>query len=140
MQISRDVTFDESSSFYPWPTSNVSPQAVGEPLSFLTSPNTPISTVLLPPLPSPPSPPHPPSSPSPPPPPSPPLPSKLPSHVPRFIYASKPPVIHTYSVASRIPRLLLSCLLMSHLLLRLLWFRILSLSPPLIIIFTIVAR
>ena len=90
MRISRDVTFDESRSFYPWP-SDVSPQAVVEPLSFLTFPDTPISTVLLPPSPSPPP------KPSSPPPPSPPLPSESSSHAPRSIYDSKPPVIHTYS-------------------------------------------
>jgi len=91
MQISRDVTFDESRSFYPRPSSDVSPQAVVEPLSFLTFPDTPISTVLLPPSPSPPP------KPSSPPPPSPPLPSESSSHAPRSIYDSKPPVIHTYS-------------------------------------------
>ena len=91
MRISRDVTFDESRSFYPRPSSDVSPQAVVEPLSFLTFPDTPISTVLLPPSPSPPP------KPSSPPPPSPPLPSESSSHAPRSIYDSKPPVIHTYS-------------------------------------------
>ena len=91
MRISRDVTFDESRSFYPRPSSDVSPQAVVEPLSFLTFPDTPISTMLLPPSPSPPP------KPSSPPPPSPPLPSESSSHAPRSIYDSKPPVIHTYS-------------------------------------------
>ena len=85
LRISRDVTFDESRSFYPRPTSDVSSQAVVEPLSFLIFPDTPISTVFLPPPPSPPAP-------------SPSLPSKTPSHVPfRSIYDSNPPVIHTYS-------------------------------------------
>ena len=85
LRISRDVTFDESRSFYPRPTSDVSPQTVVEPLSFLIFPDTPISTVFLPPPPSPLAP-----SPSPP--------SQPPSHVPfRSIYDSKPPVIHTYS-------------------------------------------
>jgi histone deacetylase 1/2 len=83
MRISRDVSFDQSHSFYPQPSSNVSPRTIVEPLSFLTFPDTPISIVFLPP---------PPSSLSPL------LPYEPPSHTfLASIYDSNPHVIHTYS-------------------------------------------
>jgi hypothetical protein len=99
MRISRDVHFDESRPFYPRPSSDVSSQAVVEPLSFLIFPDAPTSTEFFtppPPSPSPPPSSSPPPSPSPPPPPSP-SPPPQPSKQPRSIYDSKPPVIHTYS-------------------------------------------
>jgi hypothetical protein len=43
MRTSRDVVFDESHSFYPYPTTDVSPASLVDPLSFLLFPDTPTS-------------------------------------------------------------------------------------------------
>ena len=66
MRISRDVTFDESRSYYPR-SPTVSPDSLAESISFLIFPDSQLSTTVSPHPPStlPPSPPAPPVSPPP---------------------------------------------------------------------------
>jgi hypothetical protein len=99
MRISRDVTFDESRTYYPRPSSG--PSSTTEDLSFLTLPEwyllLPSSSTSLYPNP-PPLPPHP-SSPSPPPSsPSPPTPPPPPSLSPAPPSVDPPrEIIHYYT-------------------------------------------
>jgi hypothetical protein len=46
--VSRDVVFDESCSFYPRPTTDVSPASLVDPLSFLLFPDAPPASLSIP--------------------------------------------------------------------------------------------